>query len=162
MAAGATPNEMKNYGGTFHMPLSSKLAMRVKADHRIETQGLEMSAQEIDIDYKLNDRWGLSAGLREDSRITPRSDVYSLASVLYEMLAGTPAIRGNNTFEIVHKIANEPFAPPSSLNPEIEEALDEGVISSCGYGPNAVLVEDGKVVRMVLSEYLGCKVVWDW
>lgn len=23
-------------------------------------------------------------------------------------------------------------------------------------------VEDGRVVRMVLSEYLGCKVVWDW
>lgn len=23
-------------------------------------------------------------------------------------------------------------------------------------------VEDGRVARMVLSEYLGCRVVWDW
>ncbi len=37
---------------------------------------------------------------------------------------------------------------------EIEEALDEGVISNCGYGPNAVLVEDGHVVGMRMQTCL--------
>ncbi len=37
---------------------------------------------------------------------------------------------------------------------EIEEALDEGVISNCGYGPTEVLVEDGKVVGMRMQTCL--------
>ena len=37
---------------------------------------------------------------------------------------------------------------------EIEEALDEGVVSMCGQGPEEVLVEDGKVVGMRLKECL--------
>ena len=73
----ATPNETKNYGGTFRMPLSSKLAMRVKADHRIQEQGLETSAQEIDLEYKLNEKWGVATGIRDDSRID-RSPVVPL------------------------------------------------------------------------------------
>lgn len=37
---------------------------------------------------------------------------------------------------------------------EIEEALDEGVISICGLGPEEVLVEDGKVVGMRVRDCL--------
>ena len=37
---------------------------------------------------------------------------------------------------------------------EIEEALDEGVIANCSWGPNSVLVEDGKVVGMRLQSCL--------
>ncbi len=37
---------------------------------------------------------------------------------------------------------------------EIEEALDEGVISSCGFGPHSVLVEDGHVVGMRMQTCL--------
>ena len=44
--------------------------------HRYHAYKL-LGIKEIDIDYKLNDRWGLSAGLREDSRID-RSPVVPL------------------------------------------------------------------------------------
>jgi len=37
---------------------------------------------------------------------------------------------------------------------EIEEALDEGVIANCSWGPHSVLVEDGKVVGMRLQSCL--------
>jgi len=37
---------------------------------------------------------------------------------------------------------------------EIEEALDEGVIANCSWGPNSVLVEDGHVVGMRLQSCL--------
>ena len=40
-----------------------------KADHRIQDLGLETKAQEIDILYKLTDKWGVSTGVRDDLRI---------------------------------------------------------------------------------------------
>ena len=63
---------------------------------------------------------------------TACTDVFSLGMVLYEMLVGEPAIKGNNTYEIMHKIANEPFQPPSRLNPELDEPLDQLVMRAIG------------------------------
>jgi eukaryotic-like serine/threonine-protein kinase len=38
----------------------------------------------------------------------PRSDIYAVGSILYEMLTGTPPYDGANVLEILHKKANEP------------------------------------------------------
>jgi len=46
-----------------------------------------------------------------DKAITARSDVYSLASVLYEMLAGEPPHMGNSAQQIIMKIVTEEPAP---------------------------------------------------
>lgn len=56
------------------------------------------------------------------------ADVFSLALVLYEMLTGRPAVAGASAFEVMHKIANLPIAPPSATNPEIDERLDDIVL----------------------------------
>jgi hypothetical protein len=64
----ATPLATRNYGGTFRKPLGSKAALRLKSDHRTEEQGLEMSANEIDLEYQLNEHWGVSTGIRDDVR----------------------------------------------------------------------------------------------
>ena len=60
------------------------------------------------------------------------SDVFSLGMVLYEMLAGSPAVAGANNYEIIHKIANEPFQPPSRLNPDIDEQINHLVMRAIG------------------------------
>jgi serine/threonine-protein kinase len=39
-----------------------------------------------------------------DKEITARSDIYSLASVLYEMLAGEPPHNGESALQVVIKI----------------------------------------------------------
>lgn len=55
-------------------------------------------------------------------------DIFSLSLVLYEMLAGKPAIEGKSVFEIMHKIANVAIQAPSTIRPEIDERLDNIVM----------------------------------
>lgn len=61
---------------------------------------------------------------------TPKCDVFSAGMVLYEMLAGRTAVNGDNVFQILHRLANEKIAPPSSLNPAVNEKLDDIVLKA--------------------------------
>ena len=67
---------------------------------------------------------------------TAASDIFSAGMVLYEMLAGRPAVRAANTFSIVHKMINESFVPPSSHNPGLNEAIDHLVMRAIGKEAN--------------------------
>ncbi len=63
---------------------------------------------------------------------TAAADVFAAGMVLYEMLVGGPAVTGANTFEIIHKISNEPFAPPSRRNENLDEEIDHLVMRAIG------------------------------
>jgi serine/threonine-protein kinase len=54
-----------------------------------------------------------------DKQITARSDVYSLASVLYEMLAGEPPHMGNSAQQIIMKIIAERAQPVTALRSSV-------------------------------------------
>ncbi|HJX63212.1 MAG TPA: protein kinase [Polyangia bacterium] len=49
----------------------------------------------------------------------PRSDIYAVGSILYEMLTGIPPYDGENVMEILHKKANQPPQPILELRPDV-------------------------------------------
>jgi len=66
-----------------------------------------------------------------EKEITARSDVYSLASMLYEMLAGQPPHLGGSAQQIIMKIIAEPVADVATLRrsvpPNVAAALGKAL-----------------------------------
>ena len=69
-----------------------------------------------------------------DKRIDPRSDVYSLAAVLYEMLAGEPPFTGPSAQAIAARVVNDLPRPIRTVRPglpvHLERALARGLAKS--------------------------------
>ena len=56
--------------------------------------------------------------------VTPKSDLYSLGVVLYEMLTGELPYTAENPVAVSMKHVNDPLRPPREMNPEIPEELN--------------------------------------
>jgi flagellar motor protein MotB len=58
----------EQFGGQLKMPLTSRLNLVAKGDQKTEDQGLATRAMELDLTYKLTNRWSFSTGVRDDMR----------------------------------------------------------------------------------------------
>jgi serine/threonine protein kinase len=65
-------------------------------------------------------------GARED--VDERTDIYSLGIILYEMLCGKPPFQGEAFGDLLLRHMTEAPAPPSSLNHEVSESIEEVVM----------------------------------
>jgi hypothetical protein len=64
----ATIKDTERYGGTFRMPVTSRVSVAAKGDQVTEDQGLETRAIEVDVVGKVTDKWSVSGGVRNDLR----------------------------------------------------------------------------------------------
>ncbi len=67
--------------------------------------------------------------------VDPRSDLYSLGIVLYEMLTGKVPFTGDTPVEIAMKHLTQVPEPPSELRPEVPHDLDAVVMRSLAKEP---------------------------
>jgi serine/threonine-protein kinase len=65
-----------------------------------------------------------------------RSDIYSLAAVLYEMLTGSPPFQGDRLAAVIYAAVHEPVVPPSAKRPAIPAELDRIVLKALSKKPD--------------------------
>src|SRR5207247_649781 len=67
----------------------------------------------------------------------PRSDIYAVGSIIYEMLTGSPPYDGDNVMEVLHKKANEAPKRIRATRPEVPAAVEALVERAMARSPDA-------------------------
>jgi serine/threonine-protein kinase len=67
--------------------------------------------------------------------VDPRSDVYSAGIVLYEMLTGDVPFKADTPVAVAYKQVKENATPPSRVNPDVPQALDDVVMRALAKDP---------------------------
>jgi eukaryotic-like serine/threonine-protein kinase len=78
----------------------------------------------------------LSPEQARGGEVDPRSDLYSLGIVLYELLTGQTPFDGETPVEIAMKHLSTPPQPPSKLRPDIPRELDLVVMRALAKNPD--------------------------
>ena len=63
------------------------------------------------------------------------SDVFSLGLIFYELFTGHKAVDGEDVYQLLNAIANQPIRPPSSKNKNIDETLDTLIMKALQKDP---------------------------
>jgi serine/threonine-protein kinase len=85
--------------------------------------------------------------------VDPRSDVYSLGCVLYEMIIGRPPFAGENAVAIAYKHVQEAPVAPRRIDPALPETL-EAIILKCLAKNPANRYPSAQDMRADLRRYL--------
>lgn len=69
------------------------------------------------------------------SELDARSDLYSVAAVLYEAVTGRPPFETKNYFKLLKAHLDQPAVPPSQRRPELPKSLDQVILRGLAKAP---------------------------
>jgi WD40 repeat protein len=85
----------------------------------------------------------------QTDRIDPRTDVYGLGAILYEVLTGRPPFQGSDTLDVLRQRASHDPPPPRSLWPGVPAALEAICHKALAPEPERRYGSAGEVAREV-------------
>ena len=92
--------------------------------------------------------------IRDDPTIDHRTDIYSLGSVLYEVLAGVPPVSGNTIDEICNQTLNANLVPPSQCAKDpVPSRLEEICMHCLRFAPDERLQTAQMLVRELQEDW---------
>lgn len=68
-------------------------------------------------------------------KVDPRSDIYSMGCVLFELLTGEPPFTGDSPVAVAHQHVHEDPPWPSAIRPDIPRELDSVVLKAMSKNP---------------------------
>ena len=83
--------------------------------------------------------------------LDPRTDIFSLGSVLHEMLTGTKAFGGPSIPAIVVKLTTEDPQPPTRVNPTLPKQVDALVASALARDPSERYPDAGALAGAIAN-----------
>lgn len=82
------------------------------------------------------------------------ADIYAVGTMLYEMVTGEFAVRGESLFEILNRAAHERVSAPSNQNVSVDEELESIILKAVAKKPEE-RYPSAMLMRQALQEYLG-------
>ena len=68
-------------------------------------------------------------------KVDPRSDIYSMGCVLFELVTGEPPFTGDSPIAVAHQHVHEDPRRPSQVNPDVAPELDSVVMKAMSKNP---------------------------
>ncbi len=83
----------------------------------------------------------------------PQNDIFAAGLLLYEMLFGAAAVKGDGVFQVLHRIANEPLVLPAGAIATAGEPLIDILAKATAKDPSLRYADAG-AMKQALQHYL--------
>jgi len=80
-------------------------------------------------------------------KIDRRSDIFALATVMFELLTARKLFSGENEISVLEMVREAKVVPPSSINEEVTPAIDAVVLKALNKDPDARYQTAGELAR---------------